>query len=152
MSKLEKPLIEKYWHQIGGTIKYEFSMVRRSETNGPRYLDALILPEGKKEVFKGRSSEIKNMIKGKDIIIVQAKKGRLGMYLMGQAIFSIDLMKQFQPKSILSVALCFKDDSILKPLLRRYSRVKVVVLGESSRLAFRRKRQEQGRRRKERTW
>jgi len=52
---------------------------------------------------------------GKDIIVVQAKANRLGMYLMGQALFSRELMKPFRPASIRTVALCAEDDSVLRP-------------------------------------
>jgi hypothetical protein len=52
------------------------------------------------------------------------------MYLMGQALFSIDLMKPFKPKSIKSVALCTKDDVILRPLLEKYENVEVVICDE----------------------
>jgi len=59
---------------------------------------------------------------------VQAKKGRLGMYLMGQTFFSEQLLRRFKPKSIMSVALCRKDDSVLRPLLEKYTKMKVVVI------------------------
>ena len=30
MSKLDRPLIEKYWKRIGGTIVFEYPMVHRT--------------------------------------------------------------------------------------------------------------------------
>jgi hypothetical protein len=42
------------------------------------------------------------------------------MYLMGQALFSRELMKAFDPASIQTVALCSKDDSVLRPLAEAY--------------------------------
>lgn len=66
-------------------------------------------------------------IQGKDIIVVQTKVSRLGMYLMGQAIFSKELMKRFKPRSIKSVAICTRSDSVLEPLLKRFNDVEVVV-------------------------
>jgi hypothetical protein len=63
--------------------------------------------------------------------VVQAKAHRLGIYLMGQILFSAQLMKRFKPASILAVALCNKDDSVLKPSLLRYADVKVVVMGNT---------------------
>jgi hypothetical protein len=42
------------------------------------------------------------------------------MYLMGQALFSRELMKRFTPASIRTVALCGKDDSVLRPLAEQY--------------------------------
>jgi len=52
-------------------------------------------------------------LEGKHIVVVQAKAKRLGMYLMGQALFSAVLMKKFKPASIRSVALCAITDSVL---------------------------------------
>lgn len=73
-----------------------------------------------------RASEVS--LKGKDIIIVQTKAGRLGMYLMGQAFFYAKLMWKFKPKSILSVPLCLKDDSVLRPIFESYPNMKFEVI------------------------
>lgn len=124
MSKLEKPLIDKYWDTVGGTIVYEFCMVQRSVANAPRYLDALILP--KRETRVASASEIQ--IEGQNIILIQAKYSRLGMYLMGQALFSVELMRKFKPASIHSIALCTKDDAVLSPFLAPYSEVEVITI------------------------
>ncbi len=124
MSKHEQPLIEKYWQRVGGTIVFEFPMVRPSATCGKRHLDALILPNRETKIAKAQEVSLV----GEDIIIVQAKNSRLGMSLMGQALFSRELMKRFNPKSICSIALCTKYCSILRPLLDLYPKVEVVVL------------------------
>ena len=65
-------------------------------------------------------------IDGKRVIVVQAKASRLGMSLMGQALFSIDLVRQCGAIPLKAVALCTKDDEALRPLLDRYN-VEVVV-------------------------
>lgn len=124
MSKKETPLIRKYWSQVGGTLIEEFQVVKRSSDSSPRYIDAIIIPSGEYKIAK--SSKVS--IEGKDIICVQAKHSRLGMYLMGQTLFSKELLQKFKPKSILSVALCTIDDSILRPLLESYPGMKVVVI------------------------
>ena len=69
---------------------------------------------------------------GKDIVVIQAKAMRLGMYLMGQAVFSAELMKRFEPRSVRSVILCTKDDALLRPLLAPFPDVEVVVMEQSS--------------------
>jgi len=53
------------------------------------------------------------------------------MPLMGQAFFSAKLLERFGPASIHSVALCLKDDPILRPLLEAYPAFEVVVLSEA---------------------
>ncbi len=65
-----------------------------------------------------------------EVIVVQAKAKRLGLYLMGQTLFSAELIKRFNPASVKSVALCSKGDSELEPLLAPYPHVEVVVMPE----------------------
>ncbi len=46
---------------------------------------------------------------------------------MGQAVFAIDLVKPLEPASIRSIALCEKDDSVLRPMLEKHG-VEVEVI------------------------
>src|SRR5438477_12263047 len=101
MSKRETPMTRWYWQQVGGTLIEEFCAVPRGADCSNRLIDAVIVKGGECRIV--RQSEID--IKGKDVVIVQAKAGRLGMYLMGQAFFSAQLLKRFEPRSIESVAL-----------------------------------------------
>ena len=124
MSKHETGLIREYWRRTGGTLVEEFPAVRGTQSNGPRYLDAVIIPDEDTRIAS--ASEVS--LNGKDIICVQAKRGRLGMYLMGQTLFSKQLLEiRFKPRSVLSVALCTRDDEVLRPLLEKHDNVKVVV-------------------------
>ncbi len=129
MSKLETPMIREYWKSVGGTIVEEFPVVRASPTCGPRRLDAVILPNG--EHRRAHYTEVN--LEGKEVIVVQAKAKRLGMYLMGQTVFSAELIKRLNPASVKSVALCAKGDSELEPLLAPYPHVEVVVMAEKGR-------------------
>jgi hypothetical protein len=124
MSKLETPMIRWYWEQVGGTLCEEFLAVRGTETTGQRLLDAVILPDGPRRRVHWREISLRD----RDVIVVQAKAHRLGMYLMGQAVFSAELIKRFQPRSIRSVALCKQDDSVLRPLLESIPGMEVVVV------------------------
>jgi hypothetical protein len=123
MSKLETPMTRWYWHQVGGTLVEEFCAVRRSPTCGIRLLDGVIVKGGEFRI--ARQSEV--AIEGKDIIVVQTKAERLGMYLMGQAFCSAQLMKRFRPRSVESVALVAQDDDVLRPLFEQYEGMRVVV-------------------------
>ncbi len=112
-----------YWRQRGGTLIHEFPAVRRAACQGQRLLDGVIILNG--EHREAIPSEVS--LKNKDIVIVQTKNSRLGMYLMGQAFFSMDLMRSFEPRSIESIALCAVDDAILRPIFERHSGCQVVV-------------------------
>ena len=127
MSKKETPLTRKYWKEVGGTLIEEFVMVPKGKNNGIRLIDAIIIPDGENKILKQKEININ----GKNIIAVQTKANRLGMYLMGQTLFSEQLLKKYHnPKTVISVALCTKDDSILRPFLEKYSNMKVVIISE----------------------
>ena len=116
MSLHETPMLRRYWARVGGTLAEEFPAVRRSATASQRLLDGVIVLDG--EHCRVAPNELD--VAGRDIVVVQVKRGRLGMYLMGQALFSRELMKRFTPASIRTVALCGKDDSVLRPLAEQY--------------------------------
>jgi len=124
MSKLERPLIEEYWRRKGGTIVFEFPMVRGSGEYGKRFADAVIILDEETKIARAQDVSLI----GKDVIVVQAKASRLGMSLMGQMIFSWELMQRFKPKSVLSVGICTKDCSVLRPMLGKHPGVEVVVI------------------------
>ena len=69
---------------------------------------------------------------GRDVIVIQAKAKRLGMYLMGQCLFSRDLVLQLGAKSVRSVAVCAADDLTLRPLLEKHAGCEVVVLDQKA--------------------
>jgi hypothetical protein len=123
MSKLETPMTRWYWQQVKGTLVEEFVVINGSGTCGRRLLDGVIIQCGEFKI--ARQSEIS--VEGTDLIIIQTKASRLGMYLMGQTLFSIELMKRFRPRSIKSVALCTQDDEVLRPLLEQYPDIQVVI-------------------------
>jgi hypothetical protein len=123
MSKLETPITRWYWEKIGGLLIEEFPVVKASPGQGPRYLDGLIVLGESKSRASSRDFDIK----GRDVIVIQTKAKRLGMYLMGQCLFSRDLVLQLGAKSVRSVALCTKDDAVLRPLLEAHEGCEVVV-------------------------
>ena len=127
MSKLETPLTRKYWNKVGGTLIEEFPVVKRSKTAGPRWIDGVIIRGGERRIADRTET---NLVKGKDVIVIQTKPWRLCMYQMGQTVFSAELMKRFKPRprSVKAVALCTENDSALFPLLEKYKNIKVVVL------------------------
>ena len=114
-----------YWEQRGGTLVEEFLVVPKAPGVGRRLIDGLIVLGEEKRCLPlgGRTIDIK----GKDIVAVQTKNMRLGMYLMGQTLFTAKLLESFGPRSVESVALCAVDDEVMRPLLEAYAGCKVVV-------------------------
>ena len=108
MSVRETAMIHAYWERVGGTLIEEYPAVQPSATCGARRIDAIILPNGEPRRIRGQQVPLQ----GQDVDVVQAKASRLGMYLMGQVVFSAELIRRFGPRSIRSIALCTQDDSV----------------------------------------
>jgi hypothetical protein len=123
MSLRETPMLRWYWRQVGGTLVEEFLAVRRGSTNARRLLDGVIICGGEHRIAPHREVSLE----GQEVIVVQAKNSRLGMYLMGQVVFSAKLIERFHPKSVLSVALVRQDDSVMRELLEAIPGTQVVV-------------------------
>ena len=124
MSKLETPMTRRYWERVGGTLLEEYLVVPRGPGVGKRLIDAVIIVDGKNRIA---SQGERIGLDRRDLIIVQTKAYRLGMYLMGQALFSRVLIEdRFKPRSVRTVALCAIDDAVLRPIAERYG-IEVVV-------------------------
>ena len=130
MSKLETPMTRWYWHTLSGLLIEEFCLVIRTATCAGRWVDALTLPDRDTRIA-ARSEKI-DIASGERAILVQTKASRLGMYLMGQTLFSAELLRRRYPASLIeSVALCGKDDAVLRPLLEAHTGCRVVVVPQA---------------------
>lgn len=126
MSLNETPMTRWYWREVlkKGTLIEEYVAVERAEdnSNAPRFMDGLVVMDGPFEI----SDEVRKDVTGKDVVVIQSKNKRLGMYLMGQALFSRELLLKKGAKSVRSVAVCRKDDKVLRPLLLAHPGIEVV--------------------------
>jgi hypothetical protein len=115
----------RYWESIGRTLIEKFLLVPRGVNQGQRLADAVIIPNGPvRQVPAGQRSIA---LKGEDVTVVQTKASRLGMYLLGQALFSKQLLERFhEPGTVWSVALCSRGDDVLEPLAREAG-IEVVI-------------------------
>jgi hypothetical protein len=118
MSKLETLMARRYWKRVGGTLLEQFLVVPRGPGVGPRWLDGLIVVDGDRRIA---SRKERISLDGHDLIIVQTKAERAGMYLLGQALFSRLLVEdRCVPRSVRTSALCAIDDVVLRPLAGRF--------------------------------
>lgn len=86
-------------------------------------MDGLIVLNEPPRIINGNTYDIK----GKDVIVIQTKANRLGMYLLGQAFFSKQLIEKLEPRSVRSVAICGKNDDVISELAASHG-VEVVVI------------------------
>lgn len=127
MSKRETPMTLAYWSRIGGTLIEEYMIVAPGEGRGVRLVDAIVLTDGPRERLPVDARRHVGL-DGRDVVIVQTKASRLGMYLLGQAYFSKHLVERyFKPRSVRTVAVCTATDAVLLPIAVEHG-VEVVVL------------------------
>ncbi|NJN42451.1 MAG: hypothetical protein HC811_09750 [Flammeovirgaceae bacterium] len=126
MSKHETWRTRKYWDKIGGLLIEEFVAVEKNQTQGRRPIDGLIVLGEKKAIHHENHFDIS----GKDVIIIQTKARRLGMYLLGQAYFSKFLIEKHNPRSIKCVAICGRNDSLMSELAYNHE-IEVVVIDKN---------------------
>jgi len=94
--------------------------------------DGLVLHGVPKEL--GRIS--REEIEGAEITVLQTKRTRLGMSVMGQAFFSRELMKKlFLPAVVHTVVICDQGDAVLEDLCRAHNIV-VETYAESHRARY----------------
>jgi hypothetical protein len=125
MSKHETALTEGFWRALGhGAYIPEYPLVRKSADQSARFVDGLILPDEplRRAAFRDYPS-----LDGRNVILIQTKKRRMGMYLMGQALFSARLAMASGAASVRSVLLCTASDAALFPLLAAFPEVEVWV-------------------------
>ncbi len=123
MSKRETHITKCFWETCAnGTLLLEYPLVRRSTTCGRRLVDALILPNQPHRIAMAKDYP---SLTGHHVIVVQTKDNRLGMYLMGQGVFSARLAHARGAASVRSILLCTREDSELTPLLKDFPEVEV---------------------------
>jgi hypothetical protein len=113
----EDELTEAFWRTVGGTLVPEYPAIERGHDQAPRWIDGVILLD---EEFRLAPARQALPVHGKRIVTVQAKLGRLGMYLMGQALFSRHLLERLGAEVVRAVAVCEASDRVLSPLLALY--------------------------------
>jgi hypothetical protein len=116
-----------YWREIlkQGTLIEEYVAVERTKNRSvaPRLMDGLVIVGGPFTV----SDDVRMDITDKDVVVIQSKNKRLGMYLMGQALFSRELLLKKGARSVRSVAVCRKDDKVMRELLLAHPDIEVVI-------------------------
>jgi hypothetical protein len=124
VSKRETPLTLAYWKTVGGTLCLEYPINHGFSDSGRRLLDGVILTDLPSEQKHHREVTVD----GHDVVIVQTKDSRLGMYLLGQALFSREAIKAVaSPRSIRTIALCTRDDLFMRTLAKQQG-VEVVLI------------------------
>jgi hypothetical protein len=125
MSRHETWRTRKFWDSFtGGLLIEEFLAIRQDRGRGVarRLIDGVIVLGEEKRVQIGGTFNLED----RDIVVVQTKATRLGMYLMGQTLFSREIIKRFKPRSIRAVAICGKGDPEMERLCESFE-IEVVI-------------------------
>ena len=126
----ETPMTEAFWEGYArGAYIPKYCIVRPSSRCGVRLVDAVILPD---EPHGRAKFQDYDKLAGRNVIVVQTKARRMGMYLMGQALFSARLVIAQGAKSVRSILLCTGSDSALLPLLKPFPEVAVWIYDKNN--------------------
>jgi hypothetical protein len=129
MSKHETWRTREYWREVGGLLIEEFHAIKGDKELdiGKRAIDGVIVLGEPSAIQTGGVHDFK----GKDLIVIQTKSDRLGMYLMGQAYFSREIMRRFNPRSVKAVAICGRTDAEMVALCSQAD-IEVRVIPDNS--------------------
>jgi hypothetical protein len=122
---LERQMTECFWQtECHGVFVQEYALTKKGIDCARRCADAVILPDEdhRRATFADFPS-----LTGRNVVVVQTKAQRLGMYLMGQAIFSARLVQALGARSVRSILLCAENDAALLPLLGPFHEIEVWV-------------------------
>lgn len=123
MSKRETGMTEGFWQsEAHGLFFAEYPLVHRAVDRATRLVDGLILPD---EPYRRGKWREHPSLSDRRVIVIQTKVGRMGMYLMGQALFSARLALACGAASVRSILLCHQPDGALLPLLKPFREVEV---------------------------
>lgn len=114
-----------YWNEVGGLLVEEFVAVKSGINHGRRLVDGLIVLGEEKAIHNSNYFDIK----GRDVIVIQTKAPRIGMYLLGQAYFSKSLIEKHKPRSIKTVAICGRNDEVMAELAAEHG-IEIVVIAD----------------------
>ena len=115
MSNQYEPVMTKtYWAKRPekGTLYLEFPICGRR-------IDGLVVLDGSnsKEALSAKRAPRLAELSGKQVIVLQTKRNKLGMGVAGQTIISKTLLEQEGVKVVASVAICLEiDEKILGAL------------------------------------
>ena len=133
MSKHETALTRRYWEEeTDGLLIEEFPAIRRRKGCSPRFLDGLVISGRTKKIADTKidlntNDKAEDLVRDRDVIIIQTKANPLSMPLLGQALISIHLIEfHFKPRSIRSVAVCTGGDPELQKIAESLG-VEVVI-------------------------
>jgi len=123
-------MTHRLWHALGGTLFEEYTVVPPGPNRGTRRLDGLVLPNGPHEIATRDQTPV---LPEHDVVSIQTKASRLGMNVLGQALFSAELLRDAGARHVRTIALCTADDGVLRPLAVKHGIEIVVDVGEGPR-------------------
>ena len=131
MSKHETPMTRWYWRTVNkrkGLLIEEFAAVKKDRSKGKnkRHIDGVIVL-GQEAGRRGPRKDDRELVHGKQVIVIQSKARRLGMSLIGQVVVSCKLLEGLGADVIKSVGVCKEDDKVLHEVLKTFDKCEAVV-------------------------
>ena len=116
-NQYEPGMTKSYWAKRPeiGTLYLEFPICGRR-------IDGLVVLDGSnsKEALSGKKAPKPQELRGKQVIVLQTKRNKLGMGVAGQTIISKTLLKQEGVIVVAAVAICLEIDEKIFGALKEH--------------------------------
>lgn len=119
-SRAESDVIEAVWKEIGGELVEEFVVPTiPGNRSRAREIDAVFAVDGPPQRHAARTPLD---LRGRDVVVCQAKAGQLDLGVLGQTLFAAKLIeREHAPRSLRLIAAAVKPNPLLEPLLDSYA-------------------------------
>jgi hypothetical protein len=117
-SLAESEVVHAVWDEVGGELVEEFVVSTiAGEPARDRELDG-VMAAGSREWHPART---RLSLRGRDVVVCQAKAGLLDFGVLGQTFFGAELLdRQHQPQSVRLIAAAVRGNPVIDDLLVRY--------------------------------
>lgn len=118
-SPAESDVIGAVWKEIGGELIEEFVVPTiPGDRSRAREIDAVFAVDGPAQCLAARTPPD---LRGRDVVVCQAKAGQLDLGVLGQTLFAAKLIeREHAPRSLRLIAAAVKPNPLLERLLESY--------------------------------
>jgi hypothetical protein len=119
-SSAESDVIHAVWNEIGGELIEEFVVPTiPGQLSRARQIDGVFATDGPRQWLPARTPLA---LRGRDVVVCQAKAGQLDLGILGQTVFAAELIqRQHAPRSVRLIAAAVQPNPLIERLLKSYT-------------------------------
>lgn len=118
-SAAENAVLDEVWKEVGGELVQEFMVP--TVPRQPRRIDGIFVLDDPRRPLPPRAP---SALRGRDVVLCQAKAGRLDLGVLGQTLFSAELIREYAPRNLRLIAAAAESDPFVERMLDSYRPLK----------------------------